>query len=235
MTGPTGRPEDTGQISVAELLARNGQNVGSGGRRRRGGKGGISVAELTGDIPVIRDGASHSRLLARPDAPVQKPPIPVTQTPPSPPQYQPVTTAAAWSQTNPEPALLSGNSVAGELLRNRRAEAQRQQDQPPAPAAAAETGADTADDRRSALRQWAVLAGQVVIAVVAGALLFKGFEMLWDSMPIYALILALVVILALVALVRILRKTDDIFSIVIAIVVGVFVTMGPLAFLLSTS
>ena len=50
-------PEDTGQISVAELLARNGQqaNLSSGGRRRRGVKGGISVAELTGEIPVVRD------------------------------------------------------------------------------------------------------------------------------------------------------------------------------------
>ncbi|MBY3872268.1 hypothetical protein HQN98_17925, partial [Rhodococcus fascians] len=50
-------PEDTGQISVAELLARNGQktNLTAGGRRRRGVKGGISVAELTGEIPVVRD------------------------------------------------------------------------------------------------------------------------------------------------------------------------------------
>ncbi|MGB6071306.1 MAG: hypothetical protein WBG53_12225, partial [Rhodococcus sp. (in: high G+C Gram-positive bacteria)] len=50
-------PEDTGQISVAELLARNGQktNLSAGGRRRRGVKGGISVAELTGEIPVVRD------------------------------------------------------------------------------------------------------------------------------------------------------------------------------------
>lgn len=33
-------PEDTGQISVAELLARNGQktNLTAGGRRRRGVK-----------------------------------------------------------------------------------------------------------------------------------------------------------------------------------------------------
>ncbi len=49
---------DTGQISVAELLARNGKKVGSrsssGGRRRRGTTGGISVAELTGEIPITR-------------------------------------------------------------------------------------------------------------------------------------------------------------------------------------
>ncbi|KLL96681.1 hypothetical protein NJ76_03650, partial [Rhodococcus sp. IITR03] len=50
------RSNDTGQISVAELLARNGQKVGTraGGRRRRGASGGISVAELTGEIPITR-------------------------------------------------------------------------------------------------------------------------------------------------------------------------------------
>ena len=68
-----------------------------------------------------------------------------------------------------------------------------------------------------------------------GALLFKGFEKLWDMMPWVALVLAVLVILGLVATVRIMRKTDDMFSIVIAIVVGVFVTMGPLVFLLSTN
>ncbi len=66
-------------------------------------------------------------------------------------------------------------------------------------------------------------------------LLFKGFEQIWDTMPFVALILAMVVILGLVALVRVLRRTDDILSTVIAVVVGIFVTLGPLAFLLSTN
>ncbi|WP_280346151.1 hypothetical protein [Nocardia neocaledoniensis] len=84
-------------------------------------------------------------------------------------------------------------------------------------------------------RQWLILAGQSVGAAVAGMLLFKGFETLWETMHWVALALAMVVILGLVALVRVLRRTDDIFSTVIAVVVGVFVTLGPLAFLLSTS
>ncbi|MEU2126411.1 hypothetical protein ABZ507_31840, partial [Nocardia niwae] len=61
--------EDSKQLSVAELLARNGQQSGSssgGGRRRRSGRG-ISVAELTGDLPVIREGGGHSAHAA-PDA-----------------------------------------------------------------------------------------------------------------------------------------------------------------------
>ena len=54
-------PDDsTRPVSVAELLARNG-TIGSppiGGRRRRGRRNsdGVSVAELTGEIPVIRTG-----------------------------------------------------------------------------------------------------------------------------------------------------------------------------------
>ena len=84
-------------------------------------------------------------------------------------------------------------------------------------------------------RQWLVLAGQVVGAAVAGMLLFKGFEKMWDVLPFVALALAVVVILGLVALVRVLRRTDDLYSTVIAVVVGIFVTLGPLAFLLSTN
>ncbi|OQS24319.1 hypothetical protein B0T44_01555, partial [Nocardia donostiensis] len=54
--------EDSKQLSVAELLARNGQQGATpsgGGRRRRGGRG-ISVAELTGDLPVIDSGNGRS-------------------------------------------------------------------------------------------------------------------------------------------------------------------------------
>ncbi|MEV6214850.1 hypothetical protein [Nocardia sp. NPDC051833] len=90
----------------------------------------------------------------------------------------------------------------------------------------------TEDDNR---RQWLILGGQSVGAAIAGMLLFKGFETMWETLPWVALALAMVVILGLVALVRILRRTDDIYSTVIAVVVGVFVTLGPLAFLLSTS
>ncbi|WP_040838577.1 hypothetical protein [Nocardia brevicatena] len=87
------------------------------------------------------------------------------------------------------------------------------------------------DDTR---RQWLVLGGQSLGAAIAGMLLFKGFEQMWEMLPWVALALAMVVILGLVALVRILRGTDDILSTVIAVFVGVFVTLGPLAFLLST-
>ncbi|HEU0191020.1 MAG TPA: hypothetical protein VFR17_07100 [Mycobacterium sp.] len=60
MTGsrPDTRDQPTRPISVAELLAKNG-TIGSPPvtgrrRRRRGNSGAVTVAELTGEIPVIR-------------------------------------------------------------------------------------------------------------------------------------------------------------------------------------
>lgn len=110
-----------------------------------------------------------------------------------------------------------------------------------APQAEADSAADDSgsDDGEAAegspARQWAVLAGQALVAVVAGGLLFKGFETLWEMLPWVALVLAVLVIAGLVAVVRILRQTDDMVSLLIAVIVGVFVTIGPLAFVLSSS
>ena len=373
-------PEDTGQISVAELLARNGQqtNLSTGGRRRRGVKGGISVAELTGEIPVVRD-EPGSRSAPVVDAPAPPPadrdtpaparveaddddrvtpddapaflssrPQPARPQSARPTAFQPV---ARREKQQPEPELLSGSTtVAGDLLnrshdnterghrpaapttppdrqpygstaaeqgRNRKpagftaprqvevaepntdvtpraavidvddvaktavsariarpddtestptgkvastdepatsaptqavdlVEPDAERDAEDNTAAAPETEADASPATRSgrrasaakgkggAVRQWLVLIGQAVVAIVVGALLFKGFEQLWDVLPWVALVLSVLVIVGLVAVVRILRRTDDLISIVIAIAVGVFVTLGPLAFQLST-
>ncbi len=86
----------------------------------------------------------------------------------------------------------------------------------------------------SALRQWFGLAAQTVLGVVVGAAVFLGFIRLWDVLPYVALVLAVLVILAMAAVVRILRKTDDSVSILLAVVVGVIVTIGPLVFVLSS-
>ncbi|WP_025738042.1 hypothetical protein [Mycobacterium genavense] len=61
MTGPHSETESPGTrpISVAELLARNGTIGAPVGtrrrRRRRGDSDTVTVAELTGEIPVVRD------------------------------------------------------------------------------------------------------------------------------------------------------------------------------------
>ncbi len=61
------RPQDsqeTRPISVAELLARNGTigapPVGGRRRRRRGNADAVTVAELTGEIPVVTDADVHA-------------------------------------------------------------------------------------------------------------------------------------------------------------------------------
>ncbi|WP_068276472.1 Yip1 family protein [Aldersonia kunmingensis] len=376
---PAENPNETGQISVAELLARNGRAGGAGGssgggRRRRGeSDGGISVTDLTGEIPVVRDATRHRRAAepeddaqeiaaaaAPPPTPVAPPsPPPTPVAPPRAPVPDPAPdssgdstgdTVHAWSEYEREPQLLSGGStVASEMLRNS-IEATRDDPPvetrapaapsfaapapvaptPPAPPATqpspeappkperrlfrkefpvvdvpswALTGnidvpqsptfggwtaphpakrdepegwadeesdyldsdyleadgiepeidevdyddevdfdeGEQADEHEedvgegsSPLKQWLALAVEAGVALVVGGLLFKGFERLWDMLPWVALVLSVMVILGLVALVRVVRRTDDILSFVIAIVVGIFVTIGPLAFLLST-
>ncbi|MCE4267618.1 hypothetical protein [Rhodococcus globerulus] len=348
--------EDSQQISVAELLKRNGQTVESrGGRRRRGVAGGISVAELTGEIPIVRPAGSRSA--AESDAPpappetkpaeteivetktvetkpestqapvteftqsvendelddtkidlhkpisksapgqwVSRAPVEPKKAAPLPPtQAVPVVSTQAVPETTTrkpvpagppkvtqEPALLSGQTLAGDLMRQEREVSQNPSmrspilpprvapspadadvstemmasisDEPaenagstepaaaapePSPASVEEvaptepaTAEDTGD--RNSIREWAILAGQVVVALIIGGAMFKGFEKLWDMLPWVALVLALIVIVGLVAVVRVLRKTDDITSFVIAVVVGMIVTLGPLAFLLTS-
>ncbi|MEV0033141.1 hypothetical protein [Nocardia sp. NPDC050793] len=184
---------------------------------------------------------------------------------------------AAWSLASQDQQLVSGSTVAGDLLRDgveraERASAGRGRSRGGRAEVAADEGLtdvhdpflldDEEDDedeprartaaparrpspRRSRAarkaeydanrKQWMILGGQSTGAAVAGMLLFKGFERMWEMLPWVALALAMIVILGLVALVRILRRTDDILSTVIAVVVGIFVTLGPLAFLLSTN
>ena len=51
------------KLTVAELLARSGRTSSDSGRRRRRrslDEGGISVAELTGAIPVVEDTESEA-------------------------------------------------------------------------------------------------------------------------------------------------------------------------------
>ncbi len=327
---------DTGQVSVAELLARNGAKVGTqsgGGRRRRGMAGGISVAELTGEIPIVRDEtpaeAPDDETDASPetespqdqpqqaeeptrDADPERPapaPEPTRTTPRiddrrREQQTRPTPAFGAARSARPEPALFSGApSMAVDRLRasteeralapERPATERSAPDRPGTPdqqrstpaepevdadevtaendavttivpavtedaeapdtttatddptddaALATPTDAEPVEDApvapsksRSPVKQWLSLIGQGIVAIVLGALLFKGFERLWDMLPWVALVLAFFVIVGLVAVVRVLRRTDDIVSILLAVVVGGFVTLGPLAFMLSTT
>jgi hypothetical protein len=99
-------------VSVAELLARNGAGEGnkiSGHRRRmRGNSDAIPVAELTGEIPVIRDRKGGK---SRPNpAPAPAPPV---ATPPPTPEAP---SGRSYLQST-APALFGGDSMADEVAR----------------------------------------------------------------------------------------------------------------------
>ncbi|WP_078353559.1 hypothetical protein [Mycobacteroides chelonae] len=100
-------------VSVAELLARNGAADGkiSGHRRRmRGNADAIPVAELTGEIPVIRDKKGGR---ARPNPAPS--PAPETAAPPESPKASEAG-ARSYLRSN-EDALFGGDSMADEAAR----------------------------------------------------------------------------------------------------------------------
>lgn len=85
----------------------------------------------------------------------------------------------------------------------------------------------------------AVLRGGVVVlqsmlAVAFGGGLFVAFDQLWRWNSLVALVLSVLVILGLVAGVRVVRKTEDIASTLIAVAVGALITLGPLALTLQS-
>ncbi len=75
---------------------------------------------------------------------------------------------------------------------------------------------------------------QSILAVAFGAGLFIAFDQLWRWNSLVALVLSVLVILGLVAGVRVVRKTEDIASTLIAVAVGALITLGPLALSLQT-
>ncbi len=84
-------------------------------------------------------------------------------------------------------------------------------------------------ERLEALWRGVVVVVQSVLAVAFGAGLFVAFDQLWRWNSMVALVLSVLVILGLVVGVRVVRKTEDIASTLIAVAVGALITLGPLA------
>ncbi len=95
---------------------------------------------------------------------------------------------------------------------------------------AAEDDADDVDG--SPAKQWLVLAGQLALGVAGGAGVWLGFNWLWGRLPAAALIAALVVTVGLVWVVRKVRRAEDTQTTVLALLVGLVVTVSPAALLL---
>jgi hypothetical protein len=72
-----------------------------------------------------------------------------------------------------------------------------------------------------------------ILAVAFGAALFIAFGLLWGWNSLMALVLSVLAVLGVVAWVRVVRKTEDIASTLIAVAVGALITLLPLALSLS--
>jgi hypothetical protein len=123
--------------------------------------------------------------------------------------------------------LFGGQTVADDLARR---------GAPPAPEdidLEDDEDTDAAPSLTSSFLRGAWVVGQCIIAVAFGAGLFIAFDQLWKWNNIVALVLSVLVILGLVVGVRVVRKTEDIGSTLIAVAVGALVTLGPLALLQS--
>jgi hypothetical protein len=96
------------------------------------------------------------------------------------------------------------------------------------------TAADEAPTQESVSPwwEWTLMVSQIGIGVVGGAALWLICEWLWQRTPVVALIVALAVITGLVWIVRRVRRAEDLQTTVVAVLVGLFVTVSPAALLL---
>ncbi|MFW0785960.1 hypothetical protein AAFP35_15715 [Gordonia sp. CPCC 206044] len=98
-----------------------------------------------------------------------------------------------------------------------------------------DTGADEtgADDKRevSPVLAWLSVIGQAVAGLAVGVGLFWGFTELWKWNVYFALVLAVLVIFGIVTFAHLVRRTKDLTTTLLALGVGLIVTIGPLVLL----
>ena len=101
-----------------------------------------------------------------------------------------------------------------------------------APPLVAETDADDAEPETDTGPRVVGVAGllvELLAAVAVGAALWLGFRWFWGQWPVVALVLALVVSVGSVMVIRLAHRVDDGLSMLLALVVGLIVTMSPAA------
>lgn len=254
---------DEKQLTVAELLARN-QKDRSGGekssrrRRRSLEEGGISVAELTGNLEKVKATpaeAKHSNVSIDETAPVipapqkdaekteskqQTEPEPKTEPEPQadavrverpdkvdsePKRSQPSTedtrviqrvkdTPEKKSEDKVEEKVEDETTTTGELEAvDHDVEEYDEYDE---------------DYEEEKLNPFAVVV-LALVGIVLGAIVFKGFEILWDRFDrLVVVVLGVVVTGVIVGIVHALRTSRDGLSMFLAAVAGLVLTFGPL-------
>jgi len=117
------------------------------------------------------------------------------------------------------------------------ADADEDEDEGPAGLDDVDEAADEPDEEpsRSPAKEWLIMIGQLAVGVLGGAALWLAFNFLWRSAPAAALVVALAVTVGLVLLVRKIRRADDLQTTVLAVLVGLIVTVSPAAMLLVKS
>lgn len=251
---------DKKQLTVAELLARNakdrpGEEKTPRRRRRSLDEGGISVAELTGNLEKVKATpaeAKHSNVSIDETAPV----IPA-------PKKETAKQKAAQKVDKPQAAAVpvekpaESESKPSQPSDDDTRVIQKVKDEPEKPevktaAPVDEKPQDAAEDTfttgeleavdedvdeydedydeedEDKLNPFAVVL-LALVGIVLGAIVFKGFEILWDRFDrLVVLVLGVVVTGVIVGIVHALRTSRDGLSMFLAAVAGLVLTFGPL-------
>nr|WP_053776995.1 hypothetical protein [Gordonia sp. NB41Y] len=98
-------------------------------------------------------------------------------------------------------------------------------------AAKAEKAEKAGKTERSPAMAWLALIAEVVVGLAVGVGLFWGFTELWRWNVYFALVLAVLVIFGIVTFSHLVRKSNDLITTLLALAVGLIVTIGPLVLL----
>ncbi|WAC56835.1 hypothetical protein [Gordonia sp. SL306] len=90
---------------------------------------------------------------------------------------------------------------------------------------------DTDGSKHSPTVAWLVVIGQSIAGLAIGIGLFWGFTELWKWNVYFALVLAVLVIFGIVTFAHLVRRTKDLTTTLLALGVGLIVTIGPLVLL----
>ncbi|ACP31889.1 hypothetical protein [Corynebacterium aurimucosum] len=273
---------DKKQLTVAELLARNakdrpGEEKSPRRRRRSLDEGGISVAELTGNLEKVKATpaeAKHSNVSIDETAPVipapkkeSKEETPKKEAPkqePAPKKAEKNADDKAQAATVPAEKPSDDDTRVIQKVKDKpeqKADAKEAEkpevktatkpeaksaapvDEKPQDAAvdtfttgeleAVDHDVEEYDDyddeeEEGKLNPFAVVL-LALVGIVLGAIVFKGFEILWDRFDrLVVLVLGVVVTGVIVGIVHALRTSRDGLSMFLAAVAGLVLTFGPL-------
>ena len=266
---------DKNQLTVAELLARNkkarGEKDGKDEKRSRRHRrsleeGGISVAELTGNLKKVKAApveAKHTSVSIDEDAPVIRAPKPEEKADSASakkPAAKPAEKAAGKAAEKPAAEKPAADKAAAEKPAAEKERAEKGTKAKGAAAAGAgaaaaggvaavpaskkagvaknaeETGnlpkveddEDWVEEEHEKLNPVSILL-MIVAGILLAIVIFKGFEILWDSFPrLVVAVLAVCVTAIMVGVTHALRTARDGFSMFLAGFTGLILTFGPL-------